>query len=212
MKLLTNLNEEQFNSLDEGLQENYAKTDDGFMLTIEGMTHEDVSGLKSALEKERARRKALETDVAKARDATSDAERYKTRFHAAKRDAEINAAVAMQAGNTETLAPLLREHVKVVENDKGHIEYQVHKNGAALLKEDGTPMSIEEYVKSLKSEPAWKGSFRGTNGSGGNSFEADGTGTVMTSAPSGRRSQMSVVEKVDFINEHGQKQFDRLPL
>jgi len=221
MKLEANLTEEQFGTIHEDIQENYTKVDDGYVLTIEGMTNEDVSGLKSALAKEKERRKTAETNIEtvqrekdelRASISTSehDTHRYKKRFYAAKRDAGINEAIAMAAGNTQTLSPLLREHVKVIENENGHIEYQVHKNGTAMLKDDGSPVSIDDYVQSLKGEQAWKGSFRGTGSNGGGSDKAE-SGTPISLTPRKRRSLMTNVEKVDFINEHGDTAFHALP-
>lgn len=60
---------DQLEEVPEELRPHYLETDDGrFMLDADGV--EDVSGLKSALEKERAARKALKAEL----DALSDAD------------------------------------------------------------------------------------------------------------------------------------------
>lgn len=58
--------------LDESIAALYKKTDKGFVLDLEGAPKQDVSGLKSALEKEREARKNLEKSMRKVKDIDPD--------------------------------------------------------------------------------------------------------------------------------------------
>ena len=80
--------------LPKAQQKMYTETDDGFVLDIEGIPEQDVSGLKSALDKEREGRK--------------DAEKLlKTSQKQAKDEAD---AAARLSGDIETIEKNLRDH------------------------------------------------------------------------------------------------------
>ncbi len=131
MQLIRQLDQEAFDALDEGLKENYAATEqDGntvFLLSVEGMTHEDVSGLKSALDKQKAKVTELKTklDAAESRNDSEDAAQWKAKYETARRTAAISEGAAAHQGNPEILQALLKDKVQmdgdrlVVLNDDG---------------------------------------------------------------------------------------------
>lgn len=174
-------------------------------------TFEDVSGLKSALAKERKShqdekhaRKSAEGKLAIAGDAEAlaekDAEIEKLKSdHAAEvesRDTEIKtlkdtaltgkiaSAVSKAGGNVDLLTPHLR---------------------AALA--ENPDLDIDEHVEGMKGDETFSGAFKATSHSGGGGDPSHGNestfGKSRLHAMPMRRSEMTDRQKVDYQKQHG---------
>lgn len=77
-----------------------------------------------------------------------------------------------------------------------------HSNGSPIMGKDTNPITVEEWVDSLRDEHPFI--FAGSSGgeAGGSSSAKGGTQ---------KRSQMSVQEKAEYVREHGQAAFNQLP-
>ncbi len=103
MALKASLTGDEFASLPETIQEHYTPEGDGYRLDTD-IVVEDVAGLKSALQKERERAKALAADVKKYKDIDPD----KARADAALLE-EIENRRLEEAGEFETLKSKLAQ-------------------------------------------------------------------------------------------------------
>jgi hypothetical protein len=188
---------DSLDELPEALHAHYAETGDGrFRLDAEGV--EDVSGLKSALEKERAERKALKAkltakDGESAGTAGASPERASTAepaegtasqpgdpAHARAGtleirllEAEARAAIQAARGVPELLLPVVVARLSVAED------------GAVAVTEGGG--TVSDLVESLRADPIYGRAFDGS-GKGGSGAPVAGRGdadpmTVSASDP-----------------------------
>src|SRR3546814_5040853 len=152
---------DRLEDLPEAVRPHYVATADGrWRLDAEGV--EDVTGLKSALEKERAARKALQAEVAQAEvlpaevvpaepgvpaiedeeDAGIAAEPGTdprlTALESRLIEAEARSALQAVRGVPELLLPVLRGRLAVAEDGAGGLAVRVlDEAGTALRREDG---------------------------------------------------------------------------
>lgn len=88
------------------------------------------------------------------------------------------AAIAKHKGRVKLLLPIIRSQLKMVEED-GQLHARVvnAKGVQQITRRDGAdgPMSIEEYVESLKSQEDYQGAFDAPDASGGGSENDDTT-------------------------------------
>ncbi|WP_028793467.1 hypothetical protein [Thalassobaculum salexigens] len=181
-------------ALPEAVRAFYVETEDGrWRLDAEGV--EDVSGLKSALEKERAERKALKAELA-ARDGVEEepVEPDPTpqpdpepappapepdravALEARLMEAEARAAIQAAHGVPELLLPVVASHLSMAED--GTI---------AAMTGDGTTLSVAELVEALRADPVYGRAFD-ASGKGGSGAPVAGRGdagpvTVSASDP-----------------------------
>jgi len=171
--------------LPEAVQAHYVETEDGrFRLDAEGV--EDVSGLKSALEKERAERKALKAALA-ARDAAAEpaasdaaetaAEPSKgpdvepdpvgpraASLEARLIEAEARAAIQGANGVPELLLPVVAARLTVAED-----------GSVVAAGEDGRALGVNQLVEVLRADPVFGRAFD-ASGKGGSGAPIAGRG------------------------------------
>ena len=194
---------ESLDDLPEAHRELYTEAEDGtFQLDAEG---EDVSGLKSALRKERdARRQAdrelrdyqrnrngratadVEELEGKLEAAATERDRYRTRLTDALMESAARTAIRDHNGSVELLLPHLREKIEVREVDGRFKTVILGDDGEPRLAPDATKpdehMSVGEYVATLRDAEGFARAFggRGATGSGVSSTADTGGGTVPT--------------------------------
>lgn len=181
---------DNLDALPEAVRAYYVETeDDRWRLDAEGV--EDVSGLKSALEKERAERKALKAERA-ARDGAEEepvegepepepepeappVDRAPV-LEARLMEAEARAAIQAAHGVPELLLPVVAARLSVSED-----------GSIAAATEDGTTLSVAELVETLRADPVYGRAFD-ASGKGGSGAPVAGRGdagpvTVSASDP-----------------------------
>lgn len=157
---------ERLEDLPEAVREHYVATEDGrWRLDAEGI--EDVAGLKSALEKERAARKALKAELA-GRDGSAEgddggeavgepeqapaagmsaepppveeaaADPRLVALEARLVDAEARAALQAARGVPELLLPVLRDRLTVADDGAGGLAVRVLDDAGAVRRHDGS--------------------------------------------------------------------------
>ncbi len=243
MKLKTILTEDEYTALNEDLHENYVERKDSedhtiYRLEVEGL--EEVSGLKSALKKERdnfkasnAQVKALEEKIETLKTSGGSAEELQAAqtkladleknfgglsktLKTVVRDKAITEAIEANNGFAELGPAYLKEKVKVeVDGDKVtvHIEH------------DGAKLTVNDYTAQLsaaagdKSHPLYTEGlgrmFKASGHSGGGTPPTGGGnnkgGSRGRTIDTKPRSQMQTKDKVAFIKEHGEDAFMKLP-
>lgn len=198
--------------LPEEVREFYVETQDGrFRLDAEGI--EDTAGLKSALDKERAERKALKAELAalkndetatEVEDAAADGDAdgapppaeddpMRTALETRLIDAEARAAVQAARGVPELLLPILRDRLAVLPDDESGAPAVrvVDETGAPLRQTDGEDttafLTVADFVERLRADPLYARAFEGS-GKGGSGAPTAGRGeagpvTVSASDP-----------------------------
>ncbi len=254
----------------EDLKEEYAEGEDGkFHLKILGNyvpkdKVEDVTGLKSALKKERdnasnaakqlktlqekfggidieeyeqlqeAQREAVEHEAEKkgewAKLKTQMVDQHNVELQKARQetarvkenleryliDAQATAAINELNGNVTLLLPHVKAKVKLVEGDNGEFSAQVTDDvGTPRVNGEGNPLAIKDLVGEMRTNDVYAGAFKGTDHSGGGKPPSDddkGGGGGGGGKPEAKpRSQMTPREKVEYIQAHGNDEFQKLP-
>lgn len=140
---------ESLDAVPEAARAFYVESEDGsYRLDADGV--EDVSGLKSALEKERAARKALkaELDRVAETEATADNE-GEARLRAALVTAEARAAILAEGGIPELLLPVLAPRLTLSDSD-GEI---------AVTVADAEDTTARDLVLELQASPVYGRAF-----------------------------------------------------
>jgi hypothetical protein len=252
---------ESMDSVPEGLREHYTEKDGKFVLGVEavnGYALEDVTGLKTALGKERSSRESLEKAVAKYKDIDPEKAReamtklaeladidpkkeadklaqakvdaiksqlldghtkelkardetlatYRGQIEKLLIDSAATAALAEAKGSVDLLLPHIRSAAKVVEKDGGFAVEIVGPDGSPKVNSKGDTMTIKELVAEMRNSEVFGRAFDATGQSGTGKVPggSGGTGGAL------KRSQMSAVEKGEYISKHGQEAFLKLPL
>lgn len=98
-------------------------------------------------------------------------------------EAELTAAIARAKGVPELLLPHARPHVKVKEADDDFTAYVAGPDGNPRIGDaKGSPMSFDQLVEEMKSNPVYGRAFEGTgsSGSGAPSNASSGGGAAGT--------------------------------
>jgi len=187
---------DRLEDLPEAVREHYVATEDGrFRLDADGV--EDVAGLKSALDKERAARKALKAELATRDEAgTGDAEvedapepepvpetatvadPRQAALEARLVDAEARAALQAARGVPELLLPVLRDRLGVAEDDAGGLAVRVLDEAGEPKRregEDAAYLTVADLVEGLRADPVYGRAFDGS-GKGGSGAPTAGRG------------------------------------
>ena len=228
MKLLSILTTEQFKELPDDLQENYQQTEgeESYRLFVDGL--EEVSGLKSALKKERDNARTSYAQV-KELEAQAEGETISADDHAAlQKNYDGLTKTLKSLVKQQAIAEAIHEHrgTKALGpaylTDKITVEVDGNEVKAFVTYGDDN-LSVSDYVAELytasgdKEHPLHDNELlrlfnnRVKSGSGtppGNSTPLKGskTGTTPT-----HRGTMSTKQKVDFIREHGEDNYMHLP-
>lgn len=260
---------DSLDSIPEEFRDDYVEVDGRYQLkALEGFVPkdsvEDVTGLKSALHKEResAREYARklrqvqeqyggidldEYNALREQQAKADEERRKKAGewdslkqqlvdkHGSEKAAwekekagllkafegQVSEAAAVQAlaehkGNPLFLKSHVLNAIKVVQDDSGRFITQVVDDaGNPRMNGDGKFLTVSDFVRELRDNEAFAGAFLGTGSSGGGTPPGAGQGQGSRGKggiPSDlKRSTMTPLQKVDFIETHGHDEFMKLP-
>jgi len=228
------ITKEEHGELDESLAAHYVETDDGYQVDLDGIGDaEDISGLKSALAKERenvrgavakiARLKGqmeaatqVGADTTELEDRVAAAEaragRFESQLKRTVKDLSVKQAVA-GVGGFDEFGILLDKEVKVEVTDEGMTPYVEVKDGDEVER-----ISVLEYAKRIEARAEEERDTgilrllkpRGRSGTGVTPCSSHRTVRMdLTEKP--RRREMTPQEKVDYIREHGDAKFQSLP-
>lgn len=171
---------DSLNAVPEAARAFYVETDDGrYRLDADGL--EDVSGLKSALDKERAARRELKAAL----DAQSpgDASLTQVKLEAALIAAEARAAIHAEHGIAELLLPVIVPRLILTESEAGiSVTIRGENDAPAENPEDGTPLTPRDLVRELQASPVYGRAFEppARGGSGAPSLgQAGGSESVI---------------------------------
>lgn len=126
-------------------------------------------------------------------------------------DSVATEAIVAAKGSVKLLLKEVRDHCRVKEVDGKFSVEVVDKDGNVKIADaKGTPMDIKGLVAEMRGDPEY-----------GRAFDASGntgTGKAPTTPSNGtggtgqlKRGQMTVRQKADYIAEHGQEAFLKLP-
>jgi len=262
---------ESLEGVTEELRGEYVEAEGGYQLKIlAGYVAkdavEDVSGLKSALQKEReaartAARRARELEdqfggfdpeelnTLRTEKAKADEDRKvkagewellkkqmneKQAAELESRDAKISklkkayddqliesevvTAISAAKGNAMLLKPHVSKNVKVVQDENtGAFNVQVVDDaGNPRVDGNGKFLKVSDYVNEMRENDIFAGAFIGTQSSGGATPPGGGKGEgggKKGGIPSDlKRSTMTARQKIDFIREHSDAEYQNLPL
>lgn len=174
---------DSLDAIPEAARAFYIETDDGrYRLDADGV--EDVSGLKSALEKERAARRELKTALDNQNAGqTEEISMTQVKLEAALIAAEARAAIHAEHGIAELLLPVIVPRLILTESEAG-ISVTIRGEGdvPAENPEDGTPLTPRDLVRELQASPVYGRAFEPPvrGGSGAPSLgQAGDSGTVI---------------------------------
>jgi FtsZ-binding cell division protein ZapB len=127
-------------------------------------------------------------------------------------DADARAVLAEEdlQGNPTLLLPHIRGRVKLVETDDGFERQVLTPDGKSpMLNADSKPATLRDLFTELKAKPEFSGAFKGVNQSGGGTPPNGGGGGT---PPAGsKRSEMTPLQRVSYIEQHGQEAYLKLP-
>jgi hypothetical protein len=145
---------------------------------FQGMDPAEFRKLKqeSARREQRDLAKAGRWDDLKARLAAEHREaldqrdrtiaRLKTDLSRHLMDSAATHALARAGGMPALLLPHVKARLEVVESESGHTLRVIDESGQARTK-DGEPLSLEDLVAEMRSDPVFAPAFQGNGGSGG---------------------------------------------
>jgi DNA-binding transcriptional MerR regulator len=114
-------------------------------------------------------------------------------------------------GNPTLLLPVIRDRVAVTETEDGDFQLVVRRaDGKPMLNGKSEPASLKDMVMELRNSSDYAGAFKGVNQQGGGAPNIQGQGG---GAPDGlTRRTMTVKQKTAYINEHGQAEYEKIPM
>ena len=120
---------------------------------------------------------------------------------------ELHAAIASANGVPELLVPVLRDKIKVVEDNGEYIARVFDGDTPRVGDSQGNYMSISQLIEETKANPIFGGAFKSSGASGGS---AKGSDSSSTGGLATKRSEMSVKQKADYIEKHGHEAYLKL--
>ena len=225
------LNKEQFDALDEEAQKDFTLLQHGeeavalpnAVLNTWGESNNAITGLRSALQKERENAEAarkekhdLKTTLqgasseqlaaaeAKAAEIESSANeqlaQLKTQLREARTERTVAEAVLTHRG-TEPLRAVLHEAIKVNP-----------ETGEAYVQQGEERLTVDAYTAQLKENPQYAGCFSGSGHSGGGTppGSAGSTPQSFGTTPESRGA-MDASAKAAYISQHGINAFMEIP-
>ena len=123
-------------------------------------------------------------------------------------DQVATAALAEAKGSVELLLPHVRAHTRVKEADGKFGVEVIDKDGnARIANAKGEPMTIKDLIAEMKQSDVFGRAFEASGHSGTGKVPSNGTGGTGQL----KRSQMTMKQKADYIADHGQEAFLKLP-
>lgn len=113
---------------------------------------------------------------------------------------ELNAAIASAEGVPELLVPVLKDKVRVVEDNGEYVARVFDGDTPRVGDSTGNYMSIAQLVEETKANPIYGGAFKASGASGGSAKGSDSSGTGGLAT---KRSEMSSKDKAAYIEKNG---------
>ena len=239
------------------LKAHYTEKDGSWLLVVEavdGVALEDVTGLRSSLERERTKSKELKAKLEAFGDVAPEAAQEamkkvgemagwtpeqkvkeqielqtkqvaeKWQAEVGKRDAAIRdltgqleenlitaqatGAIAKAKGRLRLLLPHVKAATKLVKNDQGKLVARViDERGTELISRrdrSDSPMSIEEFVESLRGSDDFAGAFDATDASGSGSGGGGGGGSTTPARQGGTAPKRIPRGDQEALNAHAE--------
>jgi hypothetical protein len=267
MPLKATVSEAEFSELHKSIHDEYEKQDDGtyrLKLLSDYESKDAITGLKSALDKERENAKNASTTLSKLREQFGDVdvEKYQEMIAAesqreeeaalkrgeydkqlatvnekhgqelqkqkdreqalidvirkSKIDAEVVSALNKLGGNVNLLQPHVQRQMQLIEEDGVFQSRVVDDAGTVRVNGEGKFMTTEELVSEMRDQETFATAFTADVKSGGGTPAGDGSqngdgkkGVIPSDL---KRSTMETRQKVEFIREHGNDEYQKLPI
>ncbi len=235
MKLQATLSADEYANLPENLLENYttddAENDGEYRLVVDGL--EEVSGLKSAIEKERGNARRSH---AKTKDLAEKLTEAEVKIEAGASSDELASLQKQHKRMTKTLEGLAKKQAigEAIEAHQGFTalgamyldpvtQVEITDDGVrAFVEYEGQQLTLNEYAAELfratdnKDHPLYDAElprqFKSrVKGGGGTPPGSGGQAKVQSNDKPPSRSQMSTKDKVQFIKQHGEDAYMNLP-
>jgi DNA-directed RNA polymerase subunit F len=124
------------------------------------------------------------------------------------REQRATMALAEAKGAVDLLLPHVLASTRTVEKEPGRFEVEViDKDGNVRIDGKGNNMDIKGLVAEMRQSEAFGRAFDGTGHSGSGKQPGGGTGGSGTL----KRSKMTTAQKAEYVREHGQEAFLKLP-
>lgn len=124
---------------------------------------------------------------------------------------ELNAAIASAEGVPELLVPVLKDKIKVVEDNGEYIARVFDGDTPRVGDSKGNYMNINQLVQEAKANPIFGGAFRSSGASGGGASGDNGGNSSGNVGDTTSRAKMTFKERSAFISENGQAAYLALP-
>lgn len=196
---------DSLDGMSEDVAKMYAEKDGAYVLDVQGIDIPDVSGLKSALDKERDRanaaekaakqaaKEALEKEEAAAR-AAGDIETVEKNLRE-KYAAEIEEREARIAARDAKLSKVLHRdeayriaNAQAVDSDAAEVVAEWIQNRTEIQEKDGDfvvvpkgdnmGLTMDEFIKKIPEQKALGRLIKSSNGTGGGAAGKSGTGSA----------------------------------
>lgn len=224
--------------VDDAVKPFYAEADGKFALQLDGVdAHPDVANLKSAYERTKADRDTAkqERDAAKAlakefpedfdaekwaklkdgkpddaalvkirQEMEAELDTWKTKAKEAEQKA-LKSAIERDLTDALTGAGVTDPTYLEASRMMLAGQVKVGDNGAAIVETDMGPVAVSDHVKRWAAD---KGKAFVTPPSGGGAKGGEGTGK---GAASQKRGEMNALAKANYIKEHGEEAYAKLP-
>ena len=122
-------------------------------------------------------------------------------------DARLGAEIAAAGGEQHLLHDILRKHIDVVPEGDTYAARIMKDGNPRLGGADGSFMTIAQLVGEFKLDTRYGACFKASGASGGGAE----SGSQQPKETTKTRSEMSVTEKVAYINANSKEEFFKLP-
>lgn len=196
-----------------------------------GMTPEEIAALvteRQELELKRAEESKNWEDYKKSLEKTyetkistyeeqlnqtkSVVDRYKQTLENTLIDKELQSAIVELGGKSPTvLTKLLRENIKLHENEDGSFETYVVDQFGQVKEKEGKKLGIKDFVAEMREDAEIGLLFEAPKVSGSNSVQVNGGNGGKSAAPKMHKSKMTPEQMIDYRQKYGKEAFDKLP-
>lgn len=123
-------------------------------------------------------------------------------------DAVLSREIANANGIPELLMPILRDKIGIVEDGEEYSARVFEGKTQRIGDSKGNPMTIAQLVEEYKANPIYGVAFKASGATGGDAKGNDRQEIAGGIAP--KRSEMSISQKVAYIEKYGQEKFEKL--
>ena len=185
-----------------------------------GLSIEEAVSLKKRLEEEEREKAVKKGDIEKIKEQLTTSfdkerkemgtkvERMQKSLYEYLVSAKANEAINEAGGVPKLLMPFVQKYAQVQEEDGKYAVRILDDEGEVRFNTKGDYMTIHDYVDELRGDEVFGRAFEVNVKSGSGSKQS--SGSKPHSAPM-NRSKMTVAQKTEYIGEHGQDAYLKLP-